>query len=197
MVYLPVAAEPRPAARAGSAHHVQSWERGRRCSGRGMRAVGRLALGEVWRSSSWAGECHLCCYLLDREAVVEGLWSWGPFKFLTAKIASACGACGNQAPYSNSNASTWSKDISGQCNKWASKWIPRAIYHEPDTQAELSAALLKRKIAPWQLVYQCQGDSLIYWRPEIAASGGRKIMVIYSGTSQYAEHAVRYIERCW
>lgn len=179
-----MAAQPWPAARASSAHHVQSWETGQHCSGRGMRAVRHLMLGEVWRSSSWAGERHLCRYLLDREAVVEGLWSWHPFEFLTVKIAAARGERGNQAPYSSSNVSTWSKDISGQCNKQASKWIPRAIYHEPDTQAELSAALLKRKIAPWQLVYQCQGDSLIYWRLEIAASGGRKIMVIYLGTSQ-------------
>lgn len=41
-------------------------------------------------------------------------------------------------------------------------------------QAELSAALLQGKAALWQLVYQCQGDSLIYWRLEIAASGRNK-----------------------
>lgn len=75
---------------------------------------------------------------------------------------------------SKSNVSTQSKDISGQCNKQASKWIPGAIYHEWEMQAELSAALLQGKAALWQLVYQCQGDSLIYWRLEIAASGRNK-----------------------
>lgn len=55
---------------AGSAHRAQSWERGRWW---GMRAAGLWVLGQVWRSSSWTGEHHLCRYVLDREAVVEGL----------------------------------------------------------------------------------------------------------------------------
>lgn len=130
--------------------------------------------GEVWRRSCWAGRCYLCSYLLDQEAVVEGLWFWCLFKFCTVRTAAVHGERGKQALYSHSDVSTWSKDISGQCNKQASKWIPQAIYHEWDTQAELSAALLERKIAPWQLVCQCQGGSLIYWRLEIAASGGNK-----------------------
>lgn len=55
---------------AGSVHRAQSRERGQ---WRGTRAVGRRVLGQVWRSSSWAGEHHLCHCLLDREAVVEDL----------------------------------------------------------------------------------------------------------------------------
>lgn len=57
----------------GSARRRRGWERGQRRSGRGAGAAGRLVLGEVWRSSSWAGDHHLCRCLLDREAVVEGL----------------------------------------------------------------------------------------------------------------------------
>lgn len=97
-----------------------------------------------------------------------------PLKLLTVRTASVCGEFRKSVLCSESNVSTQSKDISGQCNKQASKWIPGAIYHEWEMQAEHSAVLLRGEAAPWQLVYQCQGDSLIYWYLEMAASGGNE-----------------------